>query len=385
MSNNQVDSEQLAQLPEANPLPVLLCDETGRVLYRNPAADAFPERFGPEVEDIAQVLPADLCEIIRGLLDSGMTLVDDAREIHGRALVFTYSPIDRMRRIFVIIVDETERIRAAKKAQESARELGKAYRELQHTQERLAHSAKMAGLGSLVAGIAHELNSPLGALLSNTDSLSRCLNRVGEAVQGGEGKVGGPEAATRFLQLAHDLNSANQQGLKKVAGIVVNLRSFARTDRASRDDADLHEGLEGAIALLGHELQRGIRVTRDYRLERRVLGSHGELNHVFMNLLLNAAQAIPAAGVIKISTWEEDGEAVVEIVDNGKGIPSEILGRVFDPGFTTRGVGVGLGLGLASSYRIVRDHGGRIDVDSRESEGATFTVRLPIGGDRSAE
>lgn len=377
---NAAEFRELAELPTVNPLPVLLCDADGRVLYRNPAAQEFPDRFPPDVDRIEQVLPEDFPKVVAALLESGRPLKNQLREVHGRTLSLTYQPLETRREIFVIIVDETEQVEATRKAQAYAADLEEAYRDLRDAQAQLIQSAKMAALGSLVSGIAHDLNSPLGALTSNSDTQVRGLAKIADALAEYEssGRTDRIRQAARLADALQGMEAANRTGLERISNLVKSLRSFARLDRAPRDDVDLHEGLESALTLLAHELQRGIEVRRQYGLNERVRCSPGQVNQVFMNLLLNAAQAIPASGVIGIRTYREGHLAAVEISDDGEGILPANLERIFDPGFTTRGVGVGTGLGLPVAYRVIHEHGGRIAVTSEPGEGSTFRVTLPL-------
>ena len=160
--------------------------------------------------------------------------------------------------------------------------------------------------------------------------------------------------------------------------IVQSLRNFARLDEAERKSADLLEGLESTLTLLHHELKNRIDVVRDYEAIPEIVCSPNQLNQVFMNVLVNAAHAIDGRGTITIRTRYRDGEVAISFTDTGRGIPAAVLPRIFDPGFTTKGVGVGSGLGLAICYRIVKEHGGRIEVTSEPEKGTTFTVILPV-------
>jgi signal transduction histidine kinase len=176
-------------------------------------------------------------------------------------------------------------------------------------------------------------------------------------------------------------NQVIRSGASRVAEIVRRLRSFARLDEAELKKVDVHEGLEDTLTLLHHEIKHNIQIVRDYGQLPLMSVYPSRLNQVFLNLINNARQAIHDKGTITIRTWVEDGTAVISISDDGIGIPKENLSRVFDPGFTTKGVGVGTGLGLSICYQIVKDHRGRIDVESELGKGATFTVRIPTNLD----
>ncbi len=165
--------------------------------------------------------------------------------------------------------------------------------------------------------------------------------------------------------------------MKPFIKIVRSLRNFARLDEAERKKADLHDGLESTLTLVHHELKNRIEVIRHYGDIPDIECSPSQLNQVFMNILVNAAHSIQGKGTITISTRSRDGQVHVSFKDTGKGIEPSVLSKIFDPGFTTKGVGVGSGLGLAICYQIVRDHNGRIEVTPGENRGTTFTVCLP--------
>ena len=247
---------------------------------------------------------------------------------------------------------------------------------LRETQAQLVQSEKMAALGDLVAGVAHEINTPLGAVASNTDLTARALGKIRGALD----DAAQAETAQRWLGKAVELAEVSREACDRIGGIVKSLRNFARLDEAERKPADLHEGLESTLTLAAHLLRNRIEVERDFGELPQVDCYANQLNQVFLNMIVNAAQAIEGPGRITLRTRLVDGaqgrRACVEIGDSGGGIPEENLRRIFDPGFTTKGVGVGTGLGLAISYRIVRNHQGEIEVDS-SPRGTTFRILIP--------
>ncbi|MEE4311043.1 MAG: PAS domain S-box protein [candidate division KSB1 bacterium] len=250
---------------------------------------------------------------------------------------------------------------------------------LKETQSQLVQSEKMASLGMLVAGIAHEINTPIGAVNSMHDTLFRAINRMKSVIQQRLTKE--PEVENELANAFKIIEKANkviQNGTNRVIEIVRRLRSFARLDEADLKDADIHEGLEDTLTLIHHEIKHDIKVTRNFGEIPRITCYPGQLNQVFLNLLINARQAISGKGEIRISTSHENGEIRVAFQDNGSGISKTDIGKIFDPGFTTKGSGVGTGLGLSICYQIIHDHNGTIEVESVPGEGTTFTVVLPV-------
>ncbi len=250
------------------------------------------------------------------------------------------------------------------------------WRQYRAIQTQLIQSEKMASLGQLVAGVAHELNTPLGAVKSSQDSLTRGLEKLEMRISE---QSSDPETA-RLLEVLRELNRVNQEACDRIDTIAQGLRRFARLDEADLQEADIHEGIDTTLTLIQHLLKDRIRVTKQFGEVPEITCYPNQLNQLFMNVLVNAAQAIEGEGEIRIRTSVEEGVAVVEIADTGAGIAPDHLGRIFDPGFTTKGSQVGTGLGLSICYQIAQDHEGRIRVESEVGEGTTVRIELPIGG-----
>ena len=264
--------------------------------------------------------------------------------------------------------------------------VGMAYTLLRITEERrqmqdqLIMQEKMASLGNLVAGVAHEINTPLGSLNSNSDTMGRMVTALKSSLKD-DGKHPRPERAnkiSRFLEELRALADFNKTASQRMIAIVTSLRSFARLDRATEDQVDIHEGLENTLTLIENQLKDRVTVHKDYAATPRVRCYPSQLNQVYMNLLLNASQAIEGKGDIYLKTFATDDAVAVEITDTGVGIPAENRSRVFDPGFTTKGVKVGTGLGLSIVQRIIDDHNGKIEVESQVGKGTTVRVFLPL-------
>jgi signal transduction histidine kinase len=247
-------------------------------------------------------------------------------------------------------------------------ELGATLRELQAAESQLVHSEKMASLGRLVAGVAHEINNPVSFIANSVSPLKKRLAKAAEAP---------PEAAARLLAEAGEIVDILATGAARAAAIVKDLRSFSRLDEATRKAVDLHEGLEVSLRLLEHRWRGHITVARDYGTLPPVDCDPGQINQVFVNILANACDALGDRGTLALRT-RADGDTVrVEIRDDGPGIPPDVRARIFDPFFTTKDVGAGTGLGLSISHGIIAAHGGRIEVESAPGQGATFTIVLP--------
>ena len=257
-------------------------------------------------------------------------------------------------------------------------------RERLRLKAQLVQNEKMASLGGLVAGVAHEINTPIGSIHSNSDNSKRALELLRRALDTPEGQavVESNRKLGRALKILDESNAANRVASERIVEIVRSLKNFARLDEAERKTVDVHEGIDSTLTLLRHHLKLGVEVVKDYGELPPIVCYPNQLNQVFMNLLVNGVQAMDGSGTLTISTRVEgEGdakEAVLTISDTGRGIPEDHVARIFDPGFTTKGVGVGTGLGLSISYQIVEKHEGTIEVESKTGEGSTFTIRLPL-------
>jgi len=259
------------------------------------------------------------------------------------------------------------------------RQLEAAYAELRSAQAELVNSARLTTLGTLVGGVAHEINTPLGALKSNCDVILRALQRLQVILADERVDEDELEEVRKIVKAINGVMATNDMAVDRMVQIVGNLRNFGRPDRAELDRVDVHEGLESTLELLGHQLEGRIEVVREYSELPLVECYPNQLNQAFMNLLLNACQAIPGEGTISLRTYAaSDDNVAIEIRDTGTGIPTENLDEIFEPGFTTKGSRMGMGMGLLISRQIVQRHGGRIEVDSALGEGTAFTIVLPI-------
>jgi len=253
--------------------------------------------------------------------------------------------------------------------EEKNRSLEKLYRNLQDTQTQLIQSEKMSGLGQLVAGVAHELNNPIGYIYANMRELHNHI----EDLKNQKNDQAGSIDSNEIEQLINE----SIEGSRRVKEIVENLRNFSRLDEAEFKLADIHEGLESTLMLLNNDLKNRITVHKDYGDFPPIYCLPGYLNQVFMNLLLNALQAINGPGNIWITTELKNKSVVISIKDDGAGISADKMDRVFEPFYTSKPVGEGTGLGLSISYGIIERHSGTIVVTSKVGRGSEFVINLP--------
>jgi two-component system, NtrC family, sensor kinase len=242
----------------------------------------------------------------------------------------------------------------------------------QELMSQLIQSEKMAALGLLVAGVAHEINTPMGAIHSNNDIMTRAVGKVRKLLEPAPDKE-----VRRLLDILGEICRNNEIATERIMNIVRSLKNFARLDEAERKKVNIHEGIESTLSLLRHQLKNRIRIVKCFGDIPEIECYPNELNQVFMNILVNAAQAIKHRGEITVKTWREGDRVKIAISDTGVGIPPENLSKVFDPGFTTKGVGLGTGLGLSLCYKIVQDHRGTIEAESSK-QGTTFTISIPL-------
>jgi two-component system NtrC family sensor kinase len=284
--------------------------------------------------------------------------------------------------------DLSKRTYESQKAlKDKIQELETANNEIRDTQAKLVHTAKMASLGQLVAGVAHELNNPIGFIYSNMTHLRDYSQKLLHLIDVAEHE---PQTLDKEKSKA-DLNyivkdlpkliSSCEDGARRTRDIVLGLRNFSRLEEAQVKTVDIHEGLDNTLQLLTGELKNRIKVVKDFQKIPKVDCYPSQLNQVFMNVLSNAAQAIEGEGEIHIGTKKLGKDRVeISIRDSGKGMSKATLEKVFDPFFTTKGLGSGTGLGLSISYGVIQKHGGEILVSSEPGRGTEFRIILPIHG-----
>jgi signal transduction histidine kinase len=249
---------------------------------------------------------------------------------------------------------------------------------LEKMQEQVIVQEKMATLGQLVAGLTHEINTPIATIRSMNDTRSKAVRKLQTTLaEIAPESAGKDQEIIKVMELMTKADQSVHQGAERLHEIINNLKNYARLDEAEVMQADIHEGLDSVLTLIEHDLLKNIEVVREYGEIPPIVCQARKLNLVFLNILKNASQAIEGEGRITITTTLIENMVHVAIRDTGKGIKQEELKSIFDPSFTTKGSVVRTSLGLSTSYQIIQEHKGKIDVESQPGKGSVFTVIIP--------
>ncbi len=264
--------------------------------------------------------------------------------------------------IGVIVLSTKQKSELYKKNEQMVKDLRKALQELKATQLQLINSAKMASLGQLVAGVAHEINTPLAAIKSNNEIAKKLLKQIDDK---------------ELSELLEETNAIDKEAIDRINLLVVSLRKYVRLDEADLQEADINQELDLTLELLRHQTKNRIEIVKNYGKIPPVKCYPNMLNQVFTNILQNAIHSIKDKGTISIDTDFKKKSLVVKIKDTGCGIKEP--DKIFDLGYTTKGVGVGTGMGLAISQKIIEKHKGKIDVKTKINKGSEFCITIPGG------
>jgi signal transduction histidine kinase len=332
-----------------------------------------------EVVEPIQALEARSEEMARGELARPVPPSGEADEIGRLTVAFEEmrrSLRDRLRSTESINIDLEREVRRRTEALEQRNaELRDALEKLRRAQDNLIRSEKLASMGRLVSGIAHEINNPVNAVINSLGPLEEVLRQLGA--------VPDPEAAG-LARSAEEMLTVMQRGAARTKAIVQALHNYSRGDEAVQREVNLARSVDDSLDLLRHRL-RPVQVQKDVDPAARILGLPGQIDQVLMNLITNAAQALgEKGGTIRVGAQVRGGEVVVSVEDDGPGIPPDILPRIFDPFFTTKDVGEGSGLGLSIVHGIVERHAGHIDVESTPGRGTKFVITFPRLGAAAA-
>ena len=371
---------------------ILLYDGASRLVYANAAAhrlcgECYPRDLSSGLT-LQQLLPGDALAQARaeGRWSGHLSFGGDAI-----LMVHVYFGAEHGEH-FLVLMQDLRQVRFHD--QELLRRHAELNVRLTAAQEKLLQSEKLASIGQLAAGVAHEINNPIGYVHSNLGSLQEYLHSLFALIEAYERALRSPDPRAMIPEIDQtrarldidfisrdlpQLMTESREGIERVTRIVRDLKDFSRSERdESWKLVDLHAGLESTLNIIWNELKYKTTLEKHYGTLPPVECLPSELNQVFMNILINAGQAIGERGTIRVQTGHDGDHVWVEIADSGPGIPPEAQARIFDPFFTTKPVGKGTGLGLSISYGIVAKHHGRIDVDSRIGEGSRFRIVLPV-------
>ena len=390
-------SSQMRWAIGVTPTAVLLLAPDGGVAFANDPARALAASLQPEAPD------PDPAQLLALVPQEGWDVA--CRDGHWSGDVHTLAGLtvevgaycgqgEHQDRRFVTFNDVSARSARERELERRHDELERTYKRLAGTQEQLLQSEKMASIGQLAAGVAHEINNPIGYVHSNIGTLREYMTALFAMLDAYGAAIASPDPAAHrddlraqrqrldidfILGDLPQLLDESREGIERVTRIVQDLKEFSHVGRnESMRPAELVKGLESTLNIVWNDLKYKATVERIYGEIPPVECHASEINQVFMNLLINAGQAIAERGVITLACGHEGDEAWISIADTGCGIPEETLGRIFDPFYTTKPIGRGTGLGLAISYRIVEKHHGRIEVESRVGQGTSFRVVLPV-------
>lgn len=274
---------------------------------------------------------------------------------------------------------------------ERTKQLHQTNEDLKSTQTQLVHAEKMAAIGQMVAGVAHEINNPLGFIANNLYALEGYISDLKQLfVAYDECRPKFTEEFSTLVQIEQDIDlgfilqdfseiiDGSRGGVERLTNIVKSLRNFSRLDEGEFKRDDITTGIESSLQILQHQIKDRIEVIKEWDNLPQIVAAHGQLNQVFINILTNAIAAIEGAGKIYIRGYSKEPYLILEFEDTGCGIQEQILGKIFDPFFTSKDVGKGTGLGLSISYGIIKKHRGEIVVNSTVGKGTTFTIKLPL-------
>lgn len=300
----------------------------------------------------------------------------------------TYEEKDQDQSMIALLLKE--RLNSEEALRKEKVEQAELIKKLEEAHHQLLQSEKMASIGSLAAGVAHEINNPIGFVASNMGNLGEYIADLFSIIDAYREELLAYTSVPKTDDLAKKLDIEyirddiknllleSKDGVDRVKRIVQDLKDFSHVDHGEWVVTNLHQGLDSTLNIVNNELKYKATVEKQYGNIPPIVCIASQLNQVFMNLLVNAAHAIQGSGKITIETGLQEESLFVKISDTGCGIPKENLVRIFDPFFTTKPVGKGTGLGLSLSYGIVKRHGGKITVDSTPSVGTAFTVWLPV-------
>ncbi|HMK43065.1 MAG TPA: PAS domain S-box protein [Dissulfurispiraceae bacterium] len=403
----EAEVRKLLLAVEQNPASIVITDINGTIEYVNPkfcyiTGYSSEEAIGqnPRLLKTGEMSPEGYRDLWSTIL-SGKVWRGEFHNRKKNGELFweasSISPIfdaeGKIQQFIAVKEDVTQKKLLEEQLQIEKNQVEQAYADLKTLQSQLLQQEKMSSIGQLAAGVAHEINNPIGFIKSNLNTLRKYVDRFVAFVNTQSvaldqyapdtirSEIADQKKALKIDFMVTDINALlieSIDGTERVRQIVQDLKSFSHIDEAENKLSDINQGLESTINIVWNELKYKANVTKEFGQLPMTRCNPGQLNQVFMNLLVNAAQAIESHGDISVITWAKDGMITVIVADTGGGIPPDKLNRIFEPFFTTKDVGKGTGLGLSIAYDIVKKHNGDIQVQSEVGKGTVFTVRLPI-------
>lgn len=361
-------NQKIEALPISDEGKEFLCTTFKTIRKENEILEFKYKRTLVDKAAITNILNASITEI-----EKQTKIIENARDEITRTL----AEVDQQRHLI----------------QEKNSALNQLLDDLKATQQQLVMSEKMASLGQLTAGVAHEINNPINFVSANIKPLKENLSEIMDAIHRYDQVIKENKLDSFFeevwqfntdqdlaytMQEVQDLLKGIEEGASRTTEIVKGLRNFSRLDQNVLKKADINEGLNSTLALLHNTYKEYITIEKEYGKIPEVECFPGEINQVLMNILSNAIQAITGEGKIFIKTWMDKNIVKIKIKDTGSGMDIATKDKIFDPFFTTKEVGKGTGLGLSISYGILKKHKGEIDVESEIGKGTEFTISLPI-------
>lgn len=345
--------------------PIMLLREGADLVGKGNLSHKLLIKTNDEIQDVAEAFN-DMTSEIKEIYDNLQMSIYESRK-HATELAAESKKLER--------VNTT--LRSDRTAMMNIMEdMNEANRQLKDIQAQLLQSEKMAVVGQLAAGVAHEINNPMSFILSNLDTLSKYMPDIIDAVQNKQSNVDAQELIEDVVKMVQE----SYEGALRVKRIVQDLRTFSHVDEAELQSVDIHTCLDSTLNILENEIKYKVEIIKEYGNIPNIRCYPMQLSQIFLNLIVNALQAIENQGKISIKTYSAGGKIFIEIGDTGCGIPPEVIDRIFEPFFTTKRVGKGTGLGLSIVYNIIKRHNGEISVKSKIGEGSLFTIALPISG-----
>lgn len=368
------------RLLDQNGQPVIGDENTSGSRRLPLAVELEPVAYLEIADEAPEAAVQAACALLTMILRGGARY-QMASSLHLQTVISDYEELQRRHQAL-----QASEARYRDLAQHLEQRVAEQVKTIEQNQRQLYQAEKMASVGQLAAGVAHEINNPIGFIKSNLTTARQYSAKLVQYAEEMKTAASVDQLKQAWHQLDLDyvvedfssLLSESIHGADRVAGIVADLKDFSNIDRSGVEWADINDRIRSVCNVAGTQIKADIEIVQELAELPKLRCHAGHIAQVIMNLLLNAIQAIAECGRIRVATHYTAGEIRITVADNGAGIPQEVLSRIFDPFYTRREVGAGTGLGLTVSRDIVQAHGGRIEVQSTEGQGTTFTVHLPV-------